>query len=326
VDKKQLLLANMHTFSVAARLLSFTKAADELCITQGAVSHRIKVLEKQLGFSLFVRMTRRLELTAEGERLLQALTSSFDVIFSEIEDIKFNELRGELYIGAAPTFAQSWLLPKLPSFQSQYPNLNLKLRVKASRLDFQHEPVDLAIYYSDGNHPELYSQRLFDEYLTPVCSPTYYQQHFKGQAFEFAQATFIHCSESLESSEPNSEWQRWLKGQALVNGGAEQSSKGQALEGEGWEDLDVLTRVYVFNHSDMAMSAAKNGMGIAMARVSLVEKALQEGELVAPFARVFSGRGYDLVCPKGQQNRPRYRAFVRWLEAQLENKQAQEND
>ena len=139
MDRKQQMLSNMYTFAIAGKFLSFTKAAEELFITQGAVSQRIKSLEEQLGFSLFVRMTRRLELTKEGERLLHALNQSFDVIFSELEDIKFNELRGELYIGAAPTFAQSWLLPRLPDFQRLYPHLNIKLRVKASRLDFQHE-------------------------------------------------------------------------------------------------------------------------------------------------------------------------------------------
>ncbi len=94
MDKKQQMLSNMYTFAVAGKCLSFTKAAEELFITQGAVSQRIKSLEEQLGFSLFVRMTRRLELTKEGERLLHALNQSFEVIFSELEDIKFNELRG----------------------------------------------------------------------------------------------------------------------------------------------------------------------------------------------------------------------------------------
>ena len=307
MDRKQLLLANMHTFSVAARFLSFTKAAEELFITQGAVSHRIKSLEKQLGFTLFIRMTRRLELTSEGERLLQALMLSFDTIFSEIEDIKFNELRGELYIGAAPTFAQSWLLPRLHKFQALYPNLNVKLRVKAGRVDFQHEPIDLAIYYSDGNHPEFYKQRLFDEFITPVCSQAYYHKIFNEQkeqqqdiATKLDKATFIHCSESLEASEPNREWQLWLKGQS----------------NETLNELNVLQKTYTFNHSDMAMIAAKNSMGIAMARKSLVEKSLQGEELIAPFESVFSGRGYDLICLNGQQHRPRQSAFIEWLKGE----------
>ncbi|MGF1873393.1 LysR substrate-binding domain-containing protein [Photobacterium indicum] len=304
MDRKQQMLSNMYTFAIAGKFLSFTKAAEELFITQGAVSQRIKSLEEQLGFSLFVRMTRRLELTKEGERLLHALNQSFEVIFSELEDIKFNELRGELYIGAAPTFAQSWLLPRLPEFQRLYPNLNIKLRVKASRLDFQHEPVDIAIYYSDSEHPGFYHQRLFDEMLVPVCSPDYFNAHFANEgdlAGQLPSVTFIHCTESLEASEPNQEWKIWLDNQ----------------KGEDLKSLNVMERTYLFNHSDMAMIAAKNSMGIGIARVSLVRSSLENGELVAPFERVNSGRGYDLICLNGQQHRPKNAAFIDWLEMQL---------
>ncbi|MGR5111329.1 LysR substrate-binding domain-containing protein [Vibrio jasicida] len=304
MDRKQQMLSNMYTFAIAGKFLSFTKAAEELFITQGAVSQRIKSLEEQLGFSLFVRMTRRLELTKEGERLLHALNQSFDVIFSELEDIKFNELRGELYIGAAPTFAQSWLLPRLPDFQRLYPHLNIKLRVKASRLDFQHEPVDIAIYYSDSEHPGFYHQRLFDEVLLPVCSPKYFNDHFTEPApllEQLAGVTFIHCSESLEASEPNQEWAMWLGKQSnsLLN------------------TLNVMDRTYLFNHADMAMTAAKNGMGLGIARESLVKSSLENGELVAPFERVSAERGYDLICLNGQQHRPKNAAFIEWLETQL---------
>lgn len=304
MDRKQQMLSNMYTFAVAGKCRSFTKAAEELFITQGAVSQRIKSLEEQLGFNLFVRMTRRLELTKEGERLLHALNQSFEVIFSELEDIKFNELRGELYIGVAPTFAQSWLLPRMVEFQRLYPSLNVKLRVKASRLDFQHEPVDIAIYYSDSEHPGFYHQRLFDEVLVPVCSPEYYDIHFSengDSVSQFASMTFIHCTESLEASEPNHEWKIWLESQNNIE----------------LKSLDVMERTYLFNHSDMAMIAAQNSMGVAMARESLVQTSLANGELVAPFERVSAGRGYDLICLNGQQHRPKNAAFIEWLSTQL---------
>ncbi|MGF1735718.1 LysR substrate-binding domain-containing protein [Photobacterium satsumensis] len=304
MNQKQQMVANMYTFSVAAKFLSFTKAAEELFITQGAVSQRIKLLEEQLGFNLFIRMTRRLELTKEGERLLLALNQSFDVIFSELEDIKFNELRGELYIGAAPTFAQNWLLPKLPDFQRMYPNLSVKLRVKASRLDFQHEPVDVAIYYSDSDHSGFYHRRLFDEKIMPVCSPDYFNtqlQEGRSVLSKLDRATFIHCTESLEASEPNQEWKIWLENQ----------------KDEEIMSLNVMERTYIFNHSDMAMIAAKNNMGICIARESLVRQSLESGELIAPFDGVNSGRGYDLICLNGQQHRPRNAAFIEWLQTQL---------
>ncbi|TXZ76011.1 D-serine dehydratase transcriptional activator [Vibrio mimicus] len=215
-----------------------------------------------------------------------------------------SELRGELYIGVAPTFAQSWLLARMVEFQRLYPSLNVKLRVKASRLDFQHEPVDIAIYYSDSEHPGFYHQRLFDEVLVPVCSPEYYDIHFSengDSVSQFASMTFIHCTESLEASEPNHEWKIWLESQNNIE----------------LKSLDVMERTYLFNHSDMAMIAAKNSMGVAMARESLVRTSLANGELVAPFERVSARRGYDLICLNGQQHRPKNAAFIEWLSTQL---------
>ncbi|WP_019613361.1 LysR substrate-binding domain-containing protein [Psychromonas ossibalaenae] len=294
MDNKQALLANMHTFSVAARLLSFTKAGEELCLTQGAVSHRIKNLEKHLGFSVFVRLTRRLELTTEGQRLLGTLNHSFADIFSEVEDIRFNELRGELYIGASPTFALAWLMPKLPSFQKLYPNLNVKIRIKASKLDFKHEPVDLAIYYGNEEHSDLHCQRLFSEKLMPVCTPEYAQQFALTDNIENLQGvTFIHCIESLESISPNHEWSTWLKSNSL--------------------DLDSEQRQYQFNHCEMAIVAARQGMGIAMGRAELIHSHIESGELIAPFTAVDAGLGYDLICSKGQEVRPKYQAFLNWI-------------
>ncbi|MEZ9926256.1 LysR substrate-binding domain-containing protein [Vibrio breoganii] len=308
MNKNQQMLSNMYTFVIAGKSLSFTKAGEELFITQGAVSQRIKSLEAQLGFSLFVRMTRRLDLTKEGERLLHALNQSFEVIFSELEDIKFDELRGELYIGVAPTFGQKWLLPRLKSFQNKYPNLNVKLRVKASRLDFQHEPVDIAIYYSKEDHHGFHHQKLYDEVLVPVCSQEYFNAHFGNEVpsvEQFSQATLLHCTESLEGGEPGKEWSIWLEKQSQHE----------------LKSFDAMQRTYHFNHSDMAMIAAKNSMGIAIARASLIQEYLDRGELIAPFERVSAGRAYDLICLKGQQDRPRISAFIAWLTTQVAQEQ-----
>jgi len=303
----QQLLANLHTFCIAANSLSFTKAGETLCVTQGAVSHRIKMLEEQLGFSLFVRMTRQLALTQEGERLLDTLTPSFNRIFSEIDDIKFNELSGELYLGASPTFAKRWLLIRLPDFRSRYPNLNIKIRMKGSPLNFQHEPVDIAIYYSDGKQSGFYNQRLFDEYLTPVCSPNYYRQLFGeghlGYGWEerFKDATFIHNTESLEFIRSDEEWNYWLINQSnkkLVN-------------------IDVLSNYFIMNHCDMTISAAEESMGIIMARYSLIKDKIDKGELIAPFEKVKSKLGYDLICPFEHKSRPKINAFIQWLNTQI---------
>ncbi|MCE0496112.1 LysR substrate-binding domain-containing protein [Vibrio salinus] len=298
MDNKQTLIANLYSFSVAAKFLSFTLAAEELCLTQGAVSQRIKKLEQELGFKLFVRLTRKLELTEEGKRILGVLNTSLDTVFSEIEDIRFNELRGELYIGIAPTFAHLWLMPRLASFQSRYPNLNVKIRVKASKLDFQNQPVDLAIYYGDATHADFYHQRLFDETLVPVCTPQYARSlNLNTGDKQLSEACFLHCTESLEFLSPQAEWQTWLK--------------------ETNRKIDVMSKKYVFNHEELTMLAAKNSMGIAMGRYQLIKPYLDSGELIAPLETVDSGLGYDLICPKGHEVRPRFNAFSLWINEQL---------
>ncbi|MEA9390242.1 LysR substrate-binding domain-containing protein [Acerihabitans sp. TG2] len=296
MEHKQNLLTYLYTFSVVAKFLSFTLAAEELCLTQGAVSYRIKKLEQDLGFKLFVRLTRKLELTQEGRRILTTLTHSLDSVFSEIEDIRFNELRGELYIGVAPTFAHLWLVPRLPDFQRVHPHLDVKIRVKASKLDFQNQPVDLAIYYGDVNrHADFYHHRLFDEYLIPVCTPEYAErlEFFKDES-RLHEACFLHCTESLEFLSPLAEWQQWLK--------------------KTDRDIRILKHKYVFNHEELTMVAAKHSMGIAMGRYHLIKPYLDGGELVAPFERIPSGLGYDLICPKGHETRSRFQAFSTWIE------------
>lgn len=298
MEHKQNLLTHLYTFSVVAKFLSFTLAAEELCLTQGAVSQRIKKLEEELGFKLFIRLTRKLELTEEGKRILTTLTYSLDNVFAEIEDIRFNELRGELYLGVAPTFAQSWLVPRFSEFQSLYPHLDVKIRVKASKLDFQNQPVDLAIYYGDNTHADFYHYRLFDEYLLPVCTPEYAARlGLLDDDSRLHEACFLHCTESLEFLSPLAEWQHWLK--------------------QTGRDTDLLQRKYVFNHEELTMVAARQSMGIAMGRYHLIKPYLDSGELIAPFERVPSGFGYDLICPKGHEIRPRFSAFSQWIKEKV---------
>ena len=295
---KQHIASNLYTFSIAAKCLSFTKAAEELNLTQGAVSQRIKQLEQQLGFNLFVRLTRKLELTEEGRRLFETVHSSFITIFSDIDDITLNELSGELYLGVAPTFAQSWLLPKLANFQQRYPNLNLKIRVKASHLDFQHEPVDLAIYYTREQQADMYNEILLEEVLTPVCTPEYADKYNINSDINcITNAHLIHCTESIESANFDFEWQHWLKYQG--------------------EEIKPQSNYCIFNHGEMAISAVRNHMGIGMGRLALIQPYLDSGELIAPFERIPADMKYVLICPKGMELRPKFKAFTTWINNQL---------
>ncbi len=297
-------LSHMATFVTVAKSMSFTLASEELCLTQGAISHRISSLEQALGFKLFIRLTRRLELTEEGERLLATLTSAFRLIDEEMDALAHNELSGELYIGIAPTFGLSWLMPRLEDFKACYPNLNLRLRVKASKLDFQHEPVDMAIYYGDGQNPGFYQLRLFDEWLTPALSPHYAEQLNLAANKEhiFAEASLIHCIESLDTLSYTNEWQTWQ-------------------QKTGFE-INFEHQRTIINHAEMAISSARNNMGIMMGRLALIRPHLRTRELITPFPLIKSGLGYDLICPAGLEHRPRYRAFIEWMQKQAAMEQA----
>ena len=173
---QQLLLRNLHTFSIAAKHLSFTQAAKELHLTQGAVSHRIKVLEQELGFSLFVRGTRKLELTSEGHRFQKTLSTSLSTIFNEIEEIKSTDLVGELNIAASPGFLNGWLMPRIADFQRHFPGFNLNLFAQENQLDLVTNQIDVAIFYDTDHMVDVYRQRLFGEKYIPVCTPQYMKE------------------------------------------------------------------------------------------------------------------------------------------------------
>lgn len=289
-------LALLHTFECAARHLSFTRAAAEMNLTQGAISHRIRHLEALLGFRLFVRLTRRLALTEEGLRLLKTLSHSLRQIDEEIDDIRARDLRGTLHVGVAPTLGLSWLMPRLPRFQQRWPGVNVMLRVRAGAVDFNEERVDLAIYYGAGRYSDLHRELLMEEFLLPVCSPVYAEQ--LGEApTSLAQACFLHASESTDVQQLFSEWRHWCDGCGV--------------------DLPYEQRHYGFNHYQMALEAALAGMGVAMGRRVLVRPLLEQGALVAVGPEVAAGRNYELMAPREHLDRPRCRAFIDWLRDEL---------
>ncbi|WPS00782.1 LysR substrate-binding domain-containing protein [Klebsiella aerogenes] len=291
--EQQSILALLQTFEVTASHLSFTLAAHEMNLTQGAVSHRIRKLEMHIGFRLFIRLTRKLALTEEGKRLLATLSHSLRAINDEIEDIREQDLRGTLHIGIAPTLAHLWLMPRLPRFQAQWPALNLQFRVRAGVMDFNEERVDLAIYYGASRYPDLYQQRLMGESLLPVCSPTYRQQQPLSPSASAA-IVWIHASESTDVQDQFAEWRLWCQ------------QSGYSLPFDG--------RYYAVNNHSIAIEMAINGLGVVMGRKTLIQPLLAAGKLVAlSDQEVVSPFGYDLICPQENRSRPRFRAFSEWL-------------
>ncbi len=287
----QLLLRNLHTFNVAAQKMSFTLAAKKLHLTQGAVSHRIKVLEAELGFNLFVRGTRKLELTEEGARFQRTLSKSLSTIFGEIEDINNADLYGQINIGATPAFTNGWLLPRIADFKKRYPNFNLNIFAQEEQ-NFHQNHLDVAIYYGESKLTDMYRYRLFGEKYIPVCTPAYAKEHgiLVDGLNSLHRINFIHALGS-------DAWQRWMK--------------------HFDQDVQIFNQFYCVSHRDMGVQSALHNVGVAMGRYRFVKQYLDSGELISPYPSMDTNLGYELVCPLGTEKRPKVRTFVKWVQEQV---------
>lgn len=161
------------TFEVAARHLSYSRAAEELCVTHSAVSHQIRNLEENLGAELFRRSGRAMVLTNTGERLYANVREGLGRVRQGVDELRSKARRRVLTIGVLPGFAVRWLIPRLPGFSKTHPDMVVDLRASMTLTDFSREEVDLAIRFGPGRWPGLNAEKLLDEQLIPVCSPSY---------------------------------------------------------------------------------------------------------------------------------------------------------
>jgi LysR family D-serine deaminase transcriptional activator len=288
--------ANLHTFLVVARYMSFLCAAEELCLTASAVSHRIRRLESALEMRLFQRLTRKISLTPEGERLFKVLQRTMSEVAAALEPATAATIEGRLTVYARPSIARCWLVPQLAEFSTIYPGLSIDLRVGNERLDFRTQNIDLAIDYANGEFPGLVSHRLMDERMAPVCSREYAERH---QLFENPQnivtCTLLHDSLAWNHTSYNAEWSLWAS--------------------QNRPNIELPDRGFSFDQSDLCVISALHNVGIAMGRQRLVQKRIDDGELVLPFGE-FSQRcpySYYLVHPQMAETPPRTSVFVAWL-------------
>lgn len=288
-------LSGLHCFVMAAEHLNFTRAAVDLHLTQSAVSHRIKKLEQQLGFKVFLRFNRQLKLTKEGAQLLQVLQSSFDQLETTIKDIRRQDVSGRLTLSSAPSFTLRWLAPRLGDFQKHFPGLLLNIETRDRQIDFRQEQVDVAIYYGAGHYSELHAVKLLDEFHIPVCSPSYAAQHqLIGRPDRLAECLLLHDS---SSGDDYAEWRYWCESVGLAH--------------------QELSYSYCFNRTELAIATALNGQGIALGKYRLLAEELRSGQLVAPFdLRIPAQQSYYAVCHPDYVEQPSVRALLEWLEQQ----------
>ncbi len=281
----------VRAYEAAARLGSFTRAAEELCVTQTAVSHQVKRLEAWLGRALFLRQGHQLTLTAEGRAYLRELGPLLDQLALATSRLLGDGMDGVLKVSVLPSFASRWLVPRLPDFHRLHPGVELQLNVSLKLERIGAGGFDLGIRSGLGDWPGLRAELLSTEWLSPVCAPSLLQ----GEPGLRSPADLRH--HRLLQETPRDLWARWLA-LAGVTG-------VQARAGRGFSDSSLL------------LQAAAHGDGVAIGRLFLAWDDLRAGRLVQPFQPALrNDYSYWLVTPRTAETGPRAEAFRRWVLAQ----------
>ncbi len=282
-------LNGLRAFEAAARHLSFTRAAAELNVTQAAISHQIRMLEDRLGVKLFVRRNRTVLLSEAGQAYLPALRDAFDLIDQATDRLLRRDEGGPLVISSTASFATKWLVPRLSSFQSLHPEIEVQLSTSFELVDFQRDAVDAAIRWGLGKWPGLHVERLFTQDLFPVCAPAM----AKGRAglkhpSDLARVTLLHTTAARD------DWRLWLTA-------------------AGVRGVDA-SRGPVFDQLFTALQAAIDGVGVALGQTQLVERDIAAGRLVRPFELSLPiEAAYYFVCPPAALKRRKVKAFHDWM-------------
>ena len=288
--------ANLHTFFVAARYMSFLQAADEMCLTASAVSHRIRRLENAIGLRLFQRLTRKISLTQEGEKIFKILQQTMGELTEALQPATDENIKGRIIVYARPSLAQSWLAPKFGDFSEKFPGVLIDLRVGNENIDFRSQNIDLAIDYANGEFPGLLSYKLMSERIAPVCSRAYADRYnLFSRPENISNCLLLHDSRAWNHAAYDAEWSLWIN--------------------QNVPSKDLPERCYTFDRSDLCIVAAMNDVGIAIGREKLVQKNIDRGELVSPFGgfNQKSPYGYYLIHPLVESMPLRASVFLSWL-------------
>jgi LysR family glycine cleavage system transcriptional activator len=255
-------LDTLRVFAVAARHMSFTKAADELHLTQSAISHRVRALEEELGVLLFDRFPRRLELTRAGQALAQQVDQAVADIARAIANLDLEDDARQLTITMLPSVASRWLVPRLPHFHSLHPDIELQLIADPRLLDLRAGRIDLAIRFGRGTYPGYAVSMLMPDHVFPVCSPRLIAQRGPvATVEELLELPLLHDS-STEGDGSGSDWRSWLNHVGRYNAACD--------EGQRFSDAGLL------------IDAAVLGLGVALARASLVSDHVANEALICP--------------------------------------------
>ena len=277
-------------FEAAARSESFTRAAEELCVTPGAVSHQVKALEERVGVRLFLRERQRLALTEAGREYLAVVRDALDRIALGTARLVQRQTSGVLTVSTSPDFAAKWLVIRLGRLAETHPEIDLRVSATAHHVDFAREEVDLAVRHGDGDWPGLHVMRLCSERLFPVCSPKLLSGRDRiGPASDLLKFPLLRLKDEKT-------WARWF-----------------AAAGIG----ESVPRGPVLNRASMLIDAAVDGQGVALARTTLAAWDLIHGRLVRPVdVSLRMANTYWIVCPAATADVPKIATFRDWLLAE----------
>jgi LysR family glycine cleavage system transcriptional activator len=287
-------LSALRAFEAAARLQSFTKAADELRVTPAAISHQIHALEEDLGVSLFNRRNRAVELTASARVLLPGLSDAFAGIQNSVRRLRSHNDTGTLNVTASPTFAGKWLVQRLHRFQEAHPEVDVRISATDTIADLTRGDFDLAIRYGTGRYPGLVVELLLKNEVFPACSPALVRA---GPPLEtpadLRRHALIH-DQQIDRDPLAPTWSMWLKAAGV----------------DGADALHGLS----FNNNALALEAALAGHGVTLAYSTTAAADLAAGRLVRLFSLSLPDNfAYYIVTAPGALERPKVKAFRDWL-------------
>ncbi len=286
----------LKAFEAAARHLSFTRAADELFVTQAAVSHQIKALEDYLSMKLFLRRNRTLLLTEEGQAYFLELKDIFKNLQEATEKLLAKGSKGAVTVAMPPSFASQWLVPRISKFSQAHPDIDVRIKAVDFDEGFLDDDVDVAIYYGKGRWSGVSADKLHTEFLTPLCSPLLFSGPKPlNDLSDLKHHVLLHDSSRAA-------WKDWLKHVGVQGVNVNQGP--------------------VFSHSMLVLQAAALGQGIALGNTVLARPELDAGRLVIPFEeKVESRDAFYLVCDEAQAELGKIAAFRNWVLTQVEEDQ-----
>ena len=286
----------LRAFDASARQLSFTRAVEELFVTQAAISHQIKALEEYLGLKLFMRKNRSLLLTEEGQSYYLDIKDIFNSLNDATEKLLARGTKGSITVSLQPSFAIQWLVPRLQAFNIRHPDIDVRIKAVDQRDNSLTEDVDVAIYHGRGQWLNLHADKLHTEYLIPVCSPLLLNgKKPLNTVNDLTQHSLLHDASRRD-------WKRWFK-QVGVKG------------------VNV-NHGPIFSHSAMVLQAAIHGQGIALANSVLAKPDIDSGRLICPFNDVLvSKNSFYTVCRENQMEIGKIASFRQWMLDTVESEQ-----